>query len=247
MLREATRHVLYIAGNPALAQLSGITGTTAYGNKRYDALQSTLRKRFGRGFEYQLSYTWSKGMSDFRGYYGEGGQAVAVQPQNTYNRRTEWGPSYFDAGQMFATNGAYELPIGRGMAVGSQWSRALEALAGGWRLSGVLSLRSGFRLTVTALDRSGTVSIGARAETSSRIQAGRAASGRTRPGSITRPFDSPGPARSDRKALASSAAPASRTWICRFRNPSASPNPSGSSFESRPLTSPIRRLLTCLT
>jgi hypothetical protein len=66
-------------------------------------------------------------------------------------------------------------------------------------------------------------------------------------GSITRPFDSPGPARSDRKALASSAAPASRTWICRFRNLSGSPNPNGSSFESRPSTSPIRRSLTRLT
>lgn len=155
----------YVAGNPALAQLSGINATTANGNQRYDALQATLRKRFSRGFQYQVNYTWSKGMSDSRGYYGEGGQAAAQgNPQNTYNRRAEWAPSYFDAAHIFSFNGAYDLPIGRGMALGSNWNRVVDGIAGNWRISGVASLRSGFPLTITALDRSGTVSNGARAD-----------------------------------------------------------------------------------
>jgi hypothetical protein len=155
----------WVAGNPALAQLSGINATTANGNQRYDALQATLRKRFSRGFQYQVNYTWSKGMSDSRGYYGEGGQAAAQgNPQNTYNRKAEWAPSYFDAAHIFSFNGAYDLPIGRGMALGSNWNRVVDGIAGNWRISGVASLRSGFPLTITALDRSGTVSNGARAD-----------------------------------------------------------------------------------
>jgi len=155
----------FVAGNPALAQLSTITGTTAYGNQRYDALQSTIRKRFGQGLEYHVSYTWSKGMSDSRGYYGEAGQAASQgYPQNTYNRRAEWAPSYFDATHIFAFSGAYDLPMGRGRALGSHWNRVFDGISGNWRISGGVSLRSGFPMTITALDRSGTVSSGPRAD-----------------------------------------------------------------------------------
>jgi hypothetical protein len=155
----------WVAGNPVLAGLSGLNGTTAWGNQRYDALQGTLRKRFSRGLEYQLSYTFSKGMSDSRGYYGEAGQAASQgYPQNTYDRKSEWGPNYFDAKHMFTFHGAYDLPVGRGKAVGAQWNRALEFIAGSWRLSSVLTLRTGFPLTISALDRSGTIANYARAD-----------------------------------------------------------------------------------
>ena len=52
----------------------------------------------------------------------------------------------------------YDLPFGRGQAVGANWNKVLDKIAGNWRFSGVLSLRSGFPLTITALDRSGTQS-----------------------------------------------------------------------------------------
>jgi len=156
----------YVLGNPALAQLTSINATTADGNQRYDGLQATARKRFGHGLEYQLTYTWSKGMSDSRGYYGEGGQSStqAGAPQNTYNRRAEWGPSYFDAGQIFTFAGVYDLPFGRAHAVGANWNMVLDKIAGNWKFSGVLTLRSGFPLTISALDRSGTQSNAPRAD-----------------------------------------------------------------------------------
>jgi hypothetical protein len=155
----------WVAGNPALSGLSGLNGTTAWGNQRYDGLQGTLRKRLGQGLEYQLAYTWSKGMSDSRGYYGEAGQAAGQgYPQNTFNRLAEWGPCYFDAKHIFSFHGAYDLPVGRGRALGSQWNRPLDFIAGNWRLSSVLTLRTGFPLTITALDRSGTTSNGPRAD-----------------------------------------------------------------------------------
>jgi hypothetical protein len=156
----------YVAGNPVLAGLNSINATTSDGNQRYDSLQATGRKRFGHGLEYQFVYTWSKGMADSRGYYGEGGgqaSTLAGSPQNTYNRRAEWGPSYFDATHMFTFTGVYDLPFGRGQAVGAHWNKVLDQIAGNWRFSGVLSLRTGFPLTVTALDRSGTQSNAPRA------------------------------------------------------------------------------------
>jgi hypothetical protein len=155
----------FLSGNPALASIAQIGGTEANGNQRYDSLQASVRRRLHFGLEYMLSYTWSKGMSDSIGYYGEGGQAGGPPAywQNLYDKRAEWAPSYFDAKHVFVYSAVYELPFGRGRSIGGTWSPILDAVAGQWQASGILNLRSGFPLTVSAPDRSGTVSRGPRA------------------------------------------------------------------------------------
>ena len=47
--------------------------------------------------------------------------------------------------------------------MGANWNKVLDMIAGNWRFSGVLSLRGGFPLTISALDRSGTQSNAPRA------------------------------------------------------------------------------------
>src|SRR5262249_9589209 len=87
----------YLAGNPtALATIAQISGTASSANQKYTALQATLRKRVSKGLEYQVAYTWSHGMSDAIGYYGQGGQAGSQSAywQNVYDQRSEWGPTY---------------------------------------------------------------------------------------------------------------------------------------------------------
>jgi hypothetical protein len=156
----------YLSGNPQLAGIAQISGTESNGNQRYDSLQLTARKRLSRGFSYQLSYTFSKGMSDAIGYYGEGGQAASQSAywQNLYDRKGEWGPTYFDATHIFNLEYTYELPFGRGKALGTNWNSVVNGVLGGWQMGGILNLRSGFPLTIQATDRSGTRSRGARAD-----------------------------------------------------------------------------------
>ncbi|MEN6606634.1 MAG: carboxypeptidase regulatory-like domain-containing protein, partial [Bryobacteraceae bacterium] len=155
----------YLAGNPTLANITQISGTEACGNQRYDSLQLTARKRLSYGFEYQLSYTWSKGMSDAIGYYGEGGQAGSQSAywQNLYDRKAEWGPTYFDAKHMLTYVYTYEMPFGKGRKWGADVHPLVNGFLGGWNMGGLLTLRSGFPLTITATDRSGTTSRGPRA------------------------------------------------------------------------------------
>src|SRR6266496_1468152 len=89
----------YLAGNPALLkQITQVSGTASDGNQKYNALQAHVRKRFAMGLEYQLGYTFSKGMTDAQGYYGSPGQAAGTGPytQDIYNRRAEWAPTFFD-------------------------------------------------------------------------------------------------------------------------------------------------------
>ncbi len=80
------------------SQIGQISGTCSCGKQKYNALQSTLRKRFSMGLEYQVAFTYSRGMSDSIGYYGQGGQAGSQSAywQNLYNQQSEFGPTYFD-------------------------------------------------------------------------------------------------------------------------------------------------------
>jgi hypothetical protein len=156
----------YLAGNPLLAGIAQISGTESNGNQRYDGLQVNARQRFSKGMEFQLSYTFSKGMSDAIGYYGEGGQAASQSAywENLYDRKAEWGPTYFDAKSMLSFVYTYQLPFGKGKAFGANMHPILNGIVGGWQMGGILNLRSGFPLTITATDRSGTTSRGARAD-----------------------------------------------------------------------------------
>jgi hypothetical protein len=156
----------YLSGNPQLSQIAQISGTESNGNQRYDSLQLTARRRLASGFQYQLAYTYSKGMSDAIGYYGEGGQAAnqSAYWQNLFDRPSEWGPTYFDATHMFSYSYVYELPFGRNKAFGSNWNPVVNGILGGWQMGGILTLRSGFPWTIQATDVSGTRSRGARAD-----------------------------------------------------------------------------------
>jgi len=155
----------YLSGNPALANIAQISGTATGANQQYHSLQATLRKRMSRGLEFQTSYTFSKGMSDAIGYYGEGGQSASQSAywQNLYDQRAEWGPTYFDARHMFTTSHVWDVPVGKGRKFGSGMNPVLNGIVGDWQLAGILTLRSGFPLTIQGANNSGTNSRGARA------------------------------------------------------------------------------------
>ena len=155
----------YLAGNPQLSSISQISGTASDGNQKYNALQATFQRRLAKGFEFQLAYTYSKCMTDSIGYYGAGGQSAPTSAywQNLYDKRAEWGPCYFDATHVFTSYAIYELPFGHGKRWGNNMNKAANAVIGNWQMSGILSERTGFPLTVSASDASGTNSRGARA------------------------------------------------------------------------------------
>ena len=67
---------------------------------------------------------------------------------NAYEPEWNYGPAFFDARHNFVFSANYELPLGRGHTVGGNWSPALNAILGGWRISGIFQARSGFPVTV---------------------------------------------------------------------------------------------------
>jgi hypothetical protein len=150
----------YLSGNPVLrAEIGQISGTCSCAKQKYNALQATLRKRFAMGLEYQVAFTWSRGMSDSIGYYGQGGQAGSQSAywQNLYNQQSEFSPTYFDEKFNFVPSFVYQLPFGRGKKMGTNWSKPVDAFIGGWQVGGNYTAHSGFPLTIKlASDPSGT-------------------------------------------------------------------------------------------
>ena len=156
----------YLSGNPSLANIGQISGTESNGNTRYDALQATVQKRFGSGLQFQVAYTFSKSMTNSSGYYGSwGGQTTPTSPywQNLYDGRAEWGPAYWDVKHALTSYAVYELPVGRGKKLGKDLHPVANAVVGNWQVSGILQLRGGFPLTISADDNSKTNSRGPRA------------------------------------------------------------------------------------
>jgi hypothetical protein len=151
----------YLAGNLELRnKISQISGTETNGNQQYHSWQSTVRKRFATGLEYQFSYTWSHGMSDSIGFYGEGGMAgsQSAYMQNLYDKRSEWGPTYFDVRHAAVASAVYDLPFGKGKTFGTAWNRPVDLVLGGWQLGGIFTKQTGLPLTIKlASDPSGTL------------------------------------------------------------------------------------------
>lgn len=149
---------LYMAGNPALLNdIGAISGTSSIGNSRYDALQSVLQRRFSNGLQYQISYTYSKCMSNSSGYYGSwGGQATPAEPywDNLYNMAAEWGPCFYDVTHTLSNYAVYALPIGKG-----KWLDAGSignAILGNWQTSGIWQWHGGYAMTPDGPDTSTT-------------------------------------------------------------------------------------------
>ena len=164
----------YLSGNPTLAnEITQISGTASNGDQSYNALQAVLQKRFSNGLEYSVAYTYSKCMTNSSGYYGSwGGGAVPTSPyfQNLYDMKSEWGPCYYDATHVLTSYATYDLPFGRGRKYANNLNPVANVFLGGWQANAILSLHTGFPLTISASDDTGTGSRGSRANCLAPVQ-----------------------------------------------------------------------------
>ncbi|HET8548493.1 MAG TPA: hypothetical protein VFL57_10835, partial [Bryobacteraceae bacterium] len=117
---------------------------TSGASSSYHSLQVTATKRMTRGFQFDGAYTFSKLISDTRD---------ATVHQN-----------YYDLSDSRVVSGAphrlvmsylYELPFGRGRALGANAPAAVNWLIGGWQVNGITSFISGSYLSVSASNTAG--------------------------------------------------------------------------------------------
>jgi hypothetical protein len=131
-------------------------------NQNYQGMQLNLRKHLSAGLELTAGYTWSHAMSGNAGFYGTT-IANTINPQDYNNLRAEWGPASMDIRQNFISSFNYELPFGHGRPFMTSAPGLVNAVLGGWAASGVLTIRTGFPLTIgESSDISNTGSSGPR-------------------------------------------------------------------------------------
>jgi hypothetical protein len=109
-------------------------GTVQYsdpvGYSWYHSLQSRLEKRMTHGVTLQVSYTWSKAME-------------ATSFLNASDPMPYESLASIDRTHRIAGSGIWELPFGKGRKFGTNMSRPMDFLLGGWQLSGVMQRQSG--------------------------------------------------------------------------------------------------------
>jgi len=112
----------------------------------YYAWQSSLRKRFANRLSFDVSYTWSKGISNGGGDFGAWftGENSNGLNQEFFDLKADRGPTSFDLTHFFTAGWVYELP---GLAqAGSHLARHV---LGGWQASGIFRGNTGLPVTVT--------------------------------------------------------------------------------------------------
>ena len=117
---------------------------TSTGKASYNAFQFKLRRATSKGLSYIISYTWSKTINlGCDGYFGAEGCAV----QEVYNLKDDRSVAGFDVPHLLSASATYDLPFGAGRQFTSS-NKAVNAVIGGWGLTGILTARSGEPFTL---------------------------------------------------------------------------------------------------
>ncbi len=113
-------------------------------NSNYNSLQVTLNKRFSKGLQMLLSYTYSHSIDD---YSGSDVSDIGTVPGNLVNEQSNYASSDFDRRQRFVASYLYNLPDAYrgGSAFGK---KALNY----WSVSGIVTLQSGVPFSILGQD-----------------------------------------------------------------------------------------------
>jgi outer membrane receptor protein involved in Fe transport len=148
-LRRQYQNVNALVASQLTLRLDTLQGgrltRTNGGNSSYHGLQTSLTRRFSKGFHSNLAYTWSKNLDNSSEVFGQANVNLPQQsaiPSLFGGLRNEKAVSHFDRPHRLVLSFLYELPFGK---TGNAWKR--HAI-GGWQLSGLWSFESGVPLTV---------------------------------------------------------------------------------------------------
>ncbi len=116
------------------------------GKSDYHGGLVSLQKRFSQGLEFEVNYTYSKSLDNNSTVANtvSGGIVCDVSDPDVCR-----GQSDFDIRHLFNANYIYDLPFGRGRKFGGSVNKWVDAVIGGWTMSGIVSARSGLAINGT--------------------------------------------------------------------------------------------------
>lgn len=127
-------------------QFSALSAFSSIGSGSYHGLQVSIRKTFSNGLLWDFNYTWSKSID--LASNPENGTSFSGVIQNTWNASQMRGVSNYDATHQVNSYAVYQLPFGRGKKFGANMPKFLDALVGGWQVSGTYRQTSGLPFNI---------------------------------------------------------------------------------------------------
>ncbi len=115
-------------------------GTIA--NSNYHAGTLSARQRLGEQLTLDFNYTFSKSLDDASGLQTSGLFGGAFI-RNPIRQRDSYAASDFDIRHIVNFNSVWQVPIGRGRAFFNNTNPVVDAVFGGWQLSGIFRFNSG--------------------------------------------------------------------------------------------------------
>ncbi|MBV9780673.1 MAG: TonB-dependent receptor [Acidobacteriaceae bacterium] len=139
-------------------QFSSLYAWRNIGTSDYNALQVTYNVRWGANLQGQFNYTFSKSLDEASAaerigpYEGTGGTGNDLNGGgiviNSWDPLALRGLSDFNAFHQINANLVYVLPFGKGQKLAGNAGPLLNALIGGWHISGIFRWTSGFPITI---------------------------------------------------------------------------------------------------
>jgi outer membrane receptor protein involved in Fe transport len=116
-------------------------------NSAYNALETSVRKRFGHGISFLASYTLAKSIDDVSSFNisGSASQQVAGEndlAQNPFDLAAERGRSMFDSRHRLVLSYQWSVPFWR------QANSWYQHVLGNWQFNGIFTAQSGTPFTV---------------------------------------------------------------------------------------------------
>lgn len=128
-------------------QYGALTAWSTIGNSAYHGLAVSIRQRLGSNLTWDLNYTWSHSQDDASGLQSSGGFAGASFILNPIRQHDNYASSNFDEKHVINMSAIYQLPFGKGKTFAKDASRLVDAIVGGWQLSGIFRWNTGLPLT----------------------------------------------------------------------------------------------------
>jgi Carboxypeptidase regulatory-like domain len=119
---------------------------TNLGSSSYNGMLVSLRKRFSQGLQFDFNYTFSHSIDNQSSIANTVSSGLICDVRNLRACR---GNSDFDIRHLINVNGIYELPFGRGKAMGGNARGVWNTLIGGWQVGGIFTYRSGLPFSLT--------------------------------------------------------------------------------------------------
>lgn len=112
-----------------------ITSAAPASRSNYNAFEATVEQRLSHGMQFTAHYTWSRAFNYGQTYFAQ-------------DPRVEYGPTDTNRTNLFVLSGIWNLPVGHNRALNLS-NRYIDAVAGGWQLSGTTTWESGLPFTPT--------------------------------------------------------------------------------------------------